>query len=250
MNYLYNAQFNSIELRGYDNPETPRPWDLTAKIISYCLNHRNKLLDIGCGNAKKLLPLSSHFKEIIAFDINKNMIESAIETIKNNKKYNIRLVQGDSNTLPFSSNTFDVVTCILSRWNIKEIARVLKPGGIVIIEHIGSEDKKEFKILFGKDSKGWRGQFIGYQRKSYLFHYFELFFDIFNIVSIENGYWQTYYTEEGLLQLLKFTPTIRNFDIIKDRKALDKAIARMNTPHGILLTQNRILIYAKNIWHS
>ena len=134
---------------------------------------------------------------------------------------------------------------MLSRWNINELYRVLKPHGVVVIEHIGCEDKKEFKFLFGKDKDGWRGQFIKFQREEYLQYYQNIFNKLFDSVSIQNGYWNTSYTEQGLLDLLKFTPTIRNFDLNRDESALKYAIKIFNTPNGIELTQNRILIYAK-----
>ena len=182
-----------------------------------------KLLDIGCGTAFKLIPLSQHFGEITGIDISEDMIHAAKNTITKHAVNNIKLLHCDSNNLPFKDKTYDVVTCMLSRWNIREIARILKPKGFVIVEHVGCEDKKEFKILFGKDQNGWRGQFINYERDAYLNYFRDMFSDFFDSVTIKNGFWNTYYTEQGLLELLKFTPTIRNFNQISDNNLLKHA---------------------------
>jgi len=56
------------------------------------------------------------------------------------------LVEGDAETLPFSDNRFDTVVCALSLCSIPnstkaiaEMARVLKPGGrLLLLDHIGS----------------------------------------------------------------------------------------------------------------
>lgn len=62
----------------------------------------------------------------------------------------------------FSDNSFDVVTSILSAWESPEVYRVLKPGGVFILEASGARDKADFKYLFGKDEKGWSGQRLDY----------------------------------------------------------------------------------------
>jgi hypothetical protein len=136
---------------------------------------------------------------------------------------------------------------MLSRWSVPEIFRVLKPNGIAIIEHIGCEDKKDFKLLFGKDSKGWRGQFLEYEKENYLQMYYARFSEFFTKVTIKNGFWNTLYTPEGLVELLQYSPTIRNFNEISDDIFVRQAIAEFSTPNGINLQQNRILIHAKNL---
>lgn len=61
---------------------------------------------------------------------------------------------------------------------------------------------------------------------------------------MQNGYWKTLYTEEGLFELCQFTPTIKNFDINKDRVNFKNAISKLKTTKGIEIQQNRILIIA------
>lgn len=243
MNFSYISNYDSSALRGHDVSQ--RPWILTNEIITHT-RKESELLDIGCGTAFKLIPLSKHFSEITGIDISHEMIEAARYSIAKYDINNIKLLHGDSNNLPFKAKSYDVITCMLTRWNIKEIVRVLKQNGTLIIEHIGSEDKKAFKMLFGKDQNGWRGQFINHERNAYLKYYHDMLSEFFNSVTIRNGFWNTYYTKQGILELLKFTPTIRNFNHITDNIILENAYDMFKYSDGIVLTQNRILIHAKN----
>ena len=135
---------------------------------------------------------------------------------------------------------------MMSRWDINEIARVLKPNGSVIVEHIGCEDKKDFKLIFGKDVDGWRGQFLDFQKEEYLQSFYKQFSQHFDSVLITNGFWRTHYSKEGVLELLQFTPTIRNFSMDADFHILQTSLDKFRTSQGITLVQNRILIHAKN----
>jgi ubiquinone/menaquinone biosynthesis C-methylase UbiE len=57
-----------------------------------------------------------------------------------------KLIEGDAEALPFEDESFDTVVCVLSLCTIprddvaiKEMSRVLKPGGkLLLLDHIGS----------------------------------------------------------------------------------------------------------------
>jgi hypothetical protein len=63
MNFSYISQYDSAKLRGVDVLSN-RPWNLTDEILKYSAPCSN-LLDIGCGTAFKLIPLSPSFNNII-----------------------------------------------------------------------------------------------------------------------------------------------------------------------------------------
>jgi SAM-dependent methyltransferase len=242
----YDARYDSVLLRGWDDPETPRPWQLSKEILNHA-GQEKTLLDVGCGTAFKIIPLSYHFKEIVGLDPSQSMLNAARRNKCLNQVDNLHLVMGTGQKIPFPKHSFDVITCMLSRWDVAELHRVLKPNGILIVEHIGSEDKKDFKSLFGKDKNGWRGQFLEYSKADFLKIYHQMFSEYFNYVSIQDGFWNTFYKIQGLYELLSFTPIIRNFDPVKDEAVFQEAIKRFKTPQGVQLQQNRILIYAQNI---
>lgn len=244
-NHRYESTYDSLLLRGIDDPQTPRPWNLFNEIKKHS-SVGKVLLDIGCGTAFKLLPLSPYLKKMIGIDISDSMLLAAKNHIEQKRLKNIQLVKATSEKIPLTPKSIDIITSMLSRWDIKELATIIKSNGIVLIEHIGCEDKIDFKKLFGKDSMGWRGQLMEYEKDKYLNLLRENFSQYFEYVTIENGFWNTYYTAHGLKELLLNTPTIRNYHQLFDKEKLDAAISLFSTKKGIKLTQNRMLIYARN----
>lgn len=104
--------------------------------------HPQSILDVATGTgdlaiaAAKLQP-----KEIIGVDIADQMLEVGRQKIKEKQLTNIiTLANGDSENLPFSSDSFDAVMCAYGVRNfenleagLKEMNRVLKTGGKVAI---------------------------------------------------------------------------------------------------------------------
>lgn len=95
-------------------------------------------LDLGCGTGemiKQILQLDSR-KELYGLDISEEMLLVA----KNKLPDQVKLLLGDSESLPFQDNTFDVVYCNDSfhhypapRNVLREVHRVLKPGGTFLM---------------------------------------------------------------------------------------------------------------------
>ncbi len=102
------------------------------------LKDAKKVLDVGCGPGMVTRDVALHTKgKVIAIDNSKDMIKVARNVLKNNKNVEFRV--GEASNLPFESNFFDIVTCnLLLMWAknpqkvVNEMARVTKPGGIVL----------------------------------------------------------------------------------------------------------------------
>jgi len=103
-----------------------------------------RLLDVGCGDGRDLLLFSKH--DCWGIDTSFNMLKTALKDVKQD-----RLIHVDSNKWPFSDSSFDYITVshvlsVLTEQDLKvvlnEIARVLKPGGLLWIQN--------------HDSPGWR----------------------------------------------------------------------------------------------
>lgn len=98
------------------------------------------ILDAGCGwgyYLKLVSSLSTHNFKLVGIDNHKQSIDKARVAVKNK---NLKLLVGDITHMPFKANTFDKV--ILSEVAehlendeaaFKEIYRVLKPGGFLLI---------------------------------------------------------------------------------------------------------------------
>ena len=111
------------------------------------------LLEIGCGIGNGTHLIKKHFlpKKIYALDIDKKSIEIAKHK---NKEKSIIFQFGDATKLNFSNSRFDAVfefTMMhhLKNWRscIKEVKRVLKPGGEFIIDDFSLAS---FQTLFGR----------------------------------------------------------------------------------------------------
>ena len=95
-------------------------------------------LDLGCGTGEmlKLILQEDTHKELCGIDLSEKMLAVA----KSKLPEQVKLVLGDSESLPFSDNAFDVVYCNDSFHHypdpenvIREVQRVLKPGGTFLI---------------------------------------------------------------------------------------------------------------------
>lgn len=119
---------------------------------------KGKILDIGCGNCRNLLPFKK--LECYGIDFSLRMIENAKKFCKkSNMKVNLK--KADVVKLPFKDNFFDYVLSIAVLHHlknpeiaVKEIYRVLKSKGQV---YITIWNKLQLKFLFkSKESYiGW-----------------------------------------------------------------------------------------------
>jgi len=116
-----------------------------------------KILDVATGTADLAIELASlNPDSIIGVDIAEGMLNIGKEKIKK-KKLNsiIQLEVGDSENLRFDSNTFDAVTVAFGVRNyenlqagLKEMNRVLKPGGMLAVLEFSKPNKFPFKNLY------------------------------------------------------------------------------------------------------
>ncbi|WP_209124703.1 class I SAM-dependent methyltransferase [Alkalihalobacillus sp. BA299] len=101
---------------------------------------RAKALDVATGAGHTALLLSQSVDEVVAFDITPNMLRLAESQANKNGISNMSFVLGDVEKLPFSNETYDVVTCRIAAHHfpnlqkaIEEMYRVLSKNGILII---------------------------------------------------------------------------------------------------------------------
>lgn len=95
------------------------------------------LLDLGCGNGNILQVLLDKTSiKLSGLDLSDKMIDVAQKRLGNN----VELKVGDSEQLPWPENSFDMVICSMSFHHytqpekvLKEISRVLKKDGIIIL---------------------------------------------------------------------------------------------------------------------
>jgi ubiquinone/menaquinone biosynthesis C-methylase UbiE len=102
-----------------------------------------KFLEIGCGRGAGACLLLREFRPaaVHAMDLDEDMIREAGEYVSEAQKQQIHLYVGDTMQLPYQDRAMDAVFGFgvlhhLPDWRggIREIARVLKPGGIYFLE--------------------------------------------------------------------------------------------------------------------
>lgn len=138
------------------------------------------ILDIATGTGDLAILLSkSDALSITGLDLSAGMLEVGKQKIKSlNLDNKIKMVQGDSENLPFEDNSFDAITVAFGIRNfedlekgLSEILRVLKPGGVFVILETSVPTNFPFKQgyffytqnvlplmgkLFSKDQKAYK----------------------------------------------------------------------------------------------
>lgn len=146
-----------------------------------------RALDVCCGTGDLALGLAFRDVEVVGLDFNARMLELAarrtsgirlqepnasrhpsstrsdgatLRGIRNPASLSLRFIRGDAQYLPFSDDSFDIVTVgyglrNLSDWEagLCEMRRVAIPGGRLVVLDFGKPDN----VL-------WRGLYFGYLR--------------------------------------------------------------------------------------
>lgn len=116
-----------------------------------------KLLDVATGTAD--LAIEAHKQlgniAITGLDLSAKMLEKGQKKLDERQISAIKLMQGDSENLPFADNEFDAITVAFGvrnyqnlRKGVSEMTRVLKPGGQLLILEFSKPKTIPFKQLF------------------------------------------------------------------------------------------------------
>ncbi|MGG0716693.1 demethylmenaquinone methyltransferase [Robertmurraya massiliosenegalensis] len=118
----------------------------------------SKALDVCCGTADWTIALAEKVGpsgEVIGLDFSKNMLKVGEEKVKDLHLGNVQLVHGNAMELPFPDHSFDYVTIGFGLRNVpdylqvlKEMNRVLKPGGIGVCLETSQPTMFGYRQLF------------------------------------------------------------------------------------------------------
>jgi len=118
--------------------------EFRQKLIQFFLKNRitedSKILDIGCQFGDLSLPLASSVSYLVGLDLSIRSIKGAKDNIGSMSISNAYFIVADAESLPFESNSFDVILFIEliehlpdAKPSLSEIHRVLKPNGFLLI---------------------------------------------------------------------------------------------------------------------
>lgn len=148
MNDSVRAQFSQNAEDYRDEPLFSEGEDLRLMTRAVALTGTEHLLDIGSGAGHTALAFASRVLDGIGCDVTPAMVQTASEFAKQQGVANVSFQIADAEHLPFSEDMFDVVTCRFAAHHfqniesaLKEVFRVLKPGGtFLLVDHYAPED--------------------------------------------------------------------------------------------------------------
>jgi len=128
-----------------------------SRLTQWGLNHisinkDDTILDIGCGGGRTVNTLAKIAAEGKVYGIDYSEVSVAVSTSKNKRLIDagrVKILHASVDSLPFSDDMFNLVIAVESSYfwpdlvnNLKEIHRVLKPGGSVIIVNAIYRDER------------------------------------------------------------------------------------------------------------
>jgi ubiquinone/menaquinone biosynthesis C-methylase UbiE len=126
-------------------------------VAAFCFSDAGGLvLDAGCGNGNLLMRAIPSLKaDYVGTDFSKNMLGRAATRARDRDAKNALFLQSSVDRLPFKDQSFDrvicsgVLTCLPTADRataaLKEFQRVLKPGGVLVVDFFNS--KSHFTII-------------------------------------------------------------------------------------------------------
>ena len=108
------------------------------------------VLDVATGGGHTAYHFAPHVKTVIATDFTERMAQAAQNFVREQGVNNILFSGADAEILPFSPNSFDLITCRVAAHHfpnimafVSEAQRILKPNGILLVhDHVVPNNKK------------------------------------------------------------------------------------------------------------
>ncbi len=138
--------FDELYLEIYKKLDTPEKNQKEAEFIRKALDlpPGSHLLDLACGQGRHAVELADMGFRVTGLDFSPVMLQMAVKRA-NERNVDVSFVNGDMRDLPFPENHFDGVYSFYTSFGyfddddnfkvLKEVARVLKPGGRFLIEY-------------------------------------------------------------------------------------------------------------------
>lgn len=169
------------------------------------------VVDLGCGAGHASFVAARVVKNVVAYDLSAQMLDVVAQAAKDKELNNITVQQGVAESLPFDDSSADIIISRYSahHWHdvgqaLREVKRVLKPGGICIIMDVMSP---------------------GHPVRDIWLQTVEALRDTSHVQNYSSGQWLSLITEAGLISR----------SLITDRLPLEFSswIARMCTPEAL-----------------
>lgn len=109
-----------------------------------------RVLDVATGGGHTARAFAPHVRAVVAYDLTYPMLQATRADFVARGLRNVCYLQGQAERLPFADSVFDAVTCRLAVHHFahverffKDAARVLKAGGVLVIQdHLAPTHKR------------------------------------------------------------------------------------------------------------
>ena len=206
-------------------------WDFYKTISNYS-NSSSLCLDLGTGGGENLLKYYPEVGYIIATDNSEEMLKTAKNNLKNYPNKRVKFILCDNLNLNFPNEMFDLISARHTSINYQLNYNLLVKGGVLVIEGVDTKDCFELKEIFN------RGQDFNSKEILSKSEYENLLNVGFQKVELINDPFNEYYkSKNDLLDLLKKTPIINDFENNKEIEddLLEKYINKFTCDKGIKL---------------
>ncbi len=134
---------------------------LTALLRMASPSSKDRALDVATGTGFTALALAPHCREVVGVDFTPGMLREARGLRETRGIANLRFCLGDAEALPFREGGFDIVTCRHASHHfphvsvaLGEMARVVRPGGRVVLDDTCTPEDPELAALMTSGSCG------------------------------------------------------------------------------------------------
>ena len=116
----------------------PLPWDYTALLLRH-LRPDHRLLDMGTGGGEFLLTLGHPYHNT---SVTENWPPNFALCRRRLAPLGIAVRQAPNDLLPYGDAQFDIVANRHESYDMKEVCRVLRPGGLFLTQQVGGENNR------------------------------------------------------------------------------------------------------------
>lgn len=157
---LSKARYSQFA-QGYVTSQTHGKGADLDRLIDIAQSQKDwKVLDVATGGGHTALKFAPYVNKVIATDLTPNMLDAAREHILSRGVENVNFKVADAENLPFEEGGFDLVTCRIAPHHfpniaqfVKEATRVLKKGGLLLVQDHVLPDNKEAATIVNSFEK-------------------------------------------------------------------------------------------------
>jgi len=138
----FESFFDSDDWLSLATSRDPERTELETGFLAERLPPGGRILDLACGTGRIAIPLAKRGYEVAGIDISRRALD-----IARSQGPSLDLRHGDMRNLPWDDGSFDAVVNVWTAFGyfetqdddervVAEVARVLRPGGVFVIDSI------------------------------------------------------------------------------------------------------------------